>query len=135
MELVPKKVDESSEWVIILGSAGTVGSFAVQVLGFCLLSSFQTNESFRLPNYAGIKSSQHVPRVTSRYYFIRRESTQTDREPVGGSPRGRRDFQPPPPPRRTTQRNRQYRRRQIHQDIRCKRFCSRDRNVCISSAR
>jgi NADPH:quinone reductase-like Zn-dependent oxidoreductase len=31
MDLVPKKVDESSEWVIILGSAGAVGSFAVQV--------------------------------------------------------------------------------------------------------
>jgi hypothetical protein len=39
MELVPKKVDESSEWVIILGSAGAVGSFAVQVLGFHLLQA------------------------------------------------------------------------------------------------
>ena len=29
--LVPKKVDDSSEWVVIIGSAGAVGSFAVQV--------------------------------------------------------------------------------------------------------
>jgi hypothetical protein len=32
IQLVEKIVDESSEWVIILGSAGAVGSFAVQVL-------------------------------------------------------------------------------------------------------
>jgi NADPH:quinone reductase-like Zn-dependent oxidoreductase len=31
MSLVPKKVDDSSEWVIIIGAAGAVGSFAVQV--------------------------------------------------------------------------------------------------------
>ncbi len=31
MDLVPKKVDDNSEWVIIIGSAGAVGSFAVQV--------------------------------------------------------------------------------------------------------
>jgi NADPH:quinone reductase-like Zn-dependent oxidoreductase len=34
MDLVPKKVDDNSEWVVIIGSAGAVGSFAVQV---CLL--------------------------------------------------------------------------------------------------
>ena len=34
MDLTPKKVDDNSEWVVIIGSAGAVGSFAVQV---CLL--------------------------------------------------------------------------------------------------
>jgi NADPH:quinone reductase-like Zn-dependent oxidoreductase len=36
MEFVPKKVDDSSEWVIIIGSAGAVGSFAVQVCFYSL---------------------------------------------------------------------------------------------------
>lgn len=31
MDLVPKEVDDNSEWVVIIGSAGAVGSFAVQV--------------------------------------------------------------------------------------------------------
>jgi NADPH:quinone reductase-like Zn-dependent oxidoreductase len=31
MDLVPKKVDDNSEWVVIIGAAGAVGSFAVQV--------------------------------------------------------------------------------------------------------
>jgi len=31
MDLVTKKVDDSSEWVIVIGAAGAVGSFAVQV--------------------------------------------------------------------------------------------------------
>ncbi len=34
MELVKKTVDYSSDWVIIIGSAGAVGSFAVQVYFF-----------------------------------------------------------------------------------------------------
>ncbi|PMD60399.1 GroES-like protein [Hyaloscypha bicolor E] len=35
MSLVPKKVDDSSEWVIIIGAAGAVGSFAVQIAHLC----------------------------------------------------------------------------------------------------
>ena len=31
MPLVPKKVEDSSEWIVIIGAAGAVGSFAVQV--------------------------------------------------------------------------------------------------------
>jgi len=31
IELKPKKVDEGSEWIVILGAAGAVGSYAVQV--------------------------------------------------------------------------------------------------------
>jgi NADPH-dependent curcumin reductase CurA len=31
MDLVPKKAGDNSEWVVIIGSAGAVGSFAVQV--------------------------------------------------------------------------------------------------------
>jgi NADPH:quinone reductase-like Zn-dependent oxidoreductase len=31
MDLVTKKADDSSEWVIVIGAAGAVGSFAVQV--------------------------------------------------------------------------------------------------------
>jgi hypothetical protein len=31
MDLTPKKVDDNSEWVVIIGAAGAVGSFAVQV--------------------------------------------------------------------------------------------------------
>jgi hypothetical protein len=31
MDLAPKKTDDNSEWVIIIGAAGAVGSFAVQV--------------------------------------------------------------------------------------------------------
>ncbi|KAH8758558.1 chaperonin 10-like protein [Hyaloscypha sp. PMI_1271] len=35
MDLVTKKVDDSSEWVIIIGAAGAVGSFAVQIAHLC----------------------------------------------------------------------------------------------------
>lgn len=34
MNFVPKKVEDASEWVIIIGAAGAVGSFAVQVRFF-----------------------------------------------------------------------------------------------------
>jgi NADPH:quinone reductase-like Zn-dependent oxidoreductase len=32
IELVEKKCDESSEWVVVMGAAGAVGQFGVQVL-------------------------------------------------------------------------------------------------------
>lgn len=35
IDLVPRKVDESSEWLVIIGGAGAVGSFAVQIAHLC----------------------------------------------------------------------------------------------------
>jgi NADPH:quinone reductase-like Zn-dependent oxidoreductase len=32
IELTEKKCDESSEWVVVMGAAGAVGQFGVQVL-------------------------------------------------------------------------------------------------------
>jgi NADPH:quinone reductase-like Zn-dependent oxidoreductase len=32
IELAEKKCDESSEWVVVMGAAGAVGQFGVQVL-------------------------------------------------------------------------------------------------------
>jgi hypothetical protein len=46
IELVPKKVEDTSEWVIIIGAAGAVGSFAVQVRFF-----FKSTMIFELMNY------------------------------------------------------------------------------------
>lgn len=49
MDLVPKKVDDNAEWVIIIGSAGAVGSFAVQVCFIDSKNASRANESYRLP--------------------------------------------------------------------------------------
>lgn len=65
MDLVPKKVDDNSEWVVIIGSAGAVGSFAVQV---CFL--FTNISGFDLMNcpdcpYLRIQSSGSL--LSERY--------------------------------------------------------------------
>jgi hypothetical protein len=61
MDLVPKKVDENSEWVVIIGSAGAVGSFAVQVKACIQLRMLvELIKLYRLPTYAATKFLQHV---------------------------------------------------------------------------
>jgi len=49
IELAPKKVDENSKWVVILGAAGSVGQFSIQIAKLCgykvLASCSPSNDS------------------------------------------------------------------------------------------
>jgi hypothetical protein len=70
IDLVPRKVDESSEWVVIIGAAGAVGSFAVQVRFSPNKNGYSIDESYRLPTYVATKFWQLVRQVLSRYALL-----------------------------------------------------------------
>jgi NADPH:quinone reductase-like Zn-dependent oxidoreductase len=74
MEFAPKKVDNNSEWVIIIGSAGAVGSFAVQVYFYSLgktaseLISCTDRTPLWLQSASGLFSKRHQGTPSSQLH-------------------------------------------------------------------